>query len=520
MFLRRSTAASRRFFHTEGIKAGQGFGVEGYNRAAFPKLEQDNVHMGSYAKQARTVAKERRAWIIAGLLLLGAAAVAKGRTEVPFIARQQFVGLPRDLDVALGKWEFDAMEEEVLLPEHPVSVKVLGLVDKLLGAMMLYGGRWSYLRDCSEWEWKVCVVVDDEPNAAAIPGGKIFVNTGLLDLLTTKQLALILSHEIAHAVARHGMEGLLVSRLQDFFSNLISAGKRRTGLMQDFYSLAGELPHSRRCEMEADYMGLCIATSAGFVFSQAELEEAFDFGLGLYCSTEGHDYSVVDFDERVREISVAVGGIPVPKEDDDEECTNIYAYGDASGDADGEGADDDATGGRVSEEEVEYLVPPLFVIDIDMEAFESFLSLFSTHPATHSRIDTLTDHLPEVLELYGEAAVSELRASQREEDVITCTAEYAVPENSVAVDTLGGYGEYEKLSREETRQLRREASFRNKVIFAVGVVLCATGLWQGWDRCCAPPLKEEDWVDCDSDSDSFSSSEEVIDLVGDQTGST
>ena len=58
-----------------------------------------------------------------------------------------------------------------------------------------------------EWDWQFTLIENDEPNAFALPGGKVGVNTGLFQVAKNDdQLAAVVGHEVAHAIARHGAE--------------------------------------------------------------------------------------------------------------------------------------------------------------------------------------------------------------------------------------------------------------------------------------------------------------------------
>ncbi len=129
----------------------------------------------------------------------------------------------------------------------------------------------SVLDEQSQWE--VNVFDNPEPNAFALPGGKIGVNTGMLSVAKNQhQLAAVMGHEVGHVLARHSAERLSTDTLV------------KTG-MQAVQTLAGEpspqkqqlmgllglgaqfgltLPFSRKHETEADIIGLELMAKAGF----------------------------------------------------------------------------------------------------------------------------------------------------------------------------------------------------------------------------------------------------------------
>jgi predicted Zn-dependent protease len=122
----------------------------------------------------------------------------------------------------------------------------------------------------AKWEF----VVFDEPktvNAFALPGGKVGVYSGLLDLATTDaELAVVMGHEIGHVTARHGAERMS----QGLLVGVIGAGvgiatnnQRNQDLIRAVYGIGAAgmtLMFSRANESEADYIGIRYAAKAGY----------------------------------------------------------------------------------------------------------------------------------------------------------------------------------------------------------------------------------------------------------------
>ena len=107
------------------------------------------------------------------------------------------------------------------------------------------------------------VVVDDEVNAFATPGGFVYVTTGLLKEADNQaQLASVIAHEIAHINQKHHLKALKRAVLAQGIAE--TAGLNTHTLAQIGYQLAIELPQSREDEYEADHMGLEILRAAGY----------------------------------------------------------------------------------------------------------------------------------------------------------------------------------------------------------------------------------------------------------------
>ncbi|VAW48414.1 Zn-dependent protease with chaperone function PA4632 [hydrothermal vent metagenome] len=130
-----------------------------------------------------------------------------------------------------------------------------------------------------EWrsmQWEVVVFEDDSANAFALPGGKIGVHTGLLDVAETpSQLATVIGHEIAHVLWKHGnqrvsMQMLAQTGLQvaDVMSQQKIKGSTGRQMLMTGLGLGAQvgvmLPFSREHEKEADRYGLHFMAAAGF----------------------------------------------------------------------------------------------------------------------------------------------------------------------------------------------------------------------------------------------------------------
>ena len=128
----------------------------------------------------------------------------------------------------------------------------------------------------SNFDWEYILIENDKViNAWCMPGGKIAVYTGMLNITkNTDGLAAVMGHEIAHAVAKHGVERMSRKRVLDTGTQLIdifSGGKltqvnKATGMNAvGLLSQIGLLnPFSRKQESEADFLGMVIASLSGY----------------------------------------------------------------------------------------------------------------------------------------------------------------------------------------------------------------------------------------------------------------
>ncbi len=125
----------------------------------------------------------------------------------------------------------------------------------------------------SAYQWEVNVFADKAVNAFALPGGKIGVYTGLLQVATTPdQLAAVLGHEVAHVLANHGNERVSVAFAADSGLKIaqVLAGEpteqkaQLLGLLGLGAQVGVLLPYGRTQESEADVLGLEYMARAGF----------------------------------------------------------------------------------------------------------------------------------------------------------------------------------------------------------------------------------------------------------------
>lgn len=131
--------------------------------------------------------------------------------------------------------------------------------------------------DKPDYDWTFQVIVSDEVNAFCLPGGKVFVYTGILGVVGNNdaELAAIIGHEVAHALARHGAERSSQSGLASLG---VAAASVAIGAVTSSGTAAGAamaggsataqlgllLPYSRLQESEADHIGVILAAKAGY----------------------------------------------------------------------------------------------------------------------------------------------------------------------------------------------------------------------------------------------------------------
>ncbi|HEX6141192.1 MAG TPA: M48 family metallopeptidase [Geminicoccaceae bacterium] len=194
----------------------------------------------------------RRLGAIAVVLLLASCESA------PVTGRNQLILLPESQDAALG---LDAWQQ--IKQEQPVSNN-----RQLQQRVERVGRRIAEASGEPGWDWLFTVFQNDEPNAFALPGGKVGVNTGLFKVVENDaQLAAVMGHEVAHAIARHGAERMSQGMLTQLGAAAVGIGTGSGQIAQiaaQAATLGIILPYSRTQESEADEIGLIYMARAGY----------------------------------------------------------------------------------------------------------------------------------------------------------------------------------------------------------------------------------------------------------------
>jgi predicted Zn-dependent protease len=132
------------------------------------------------------------------------------------------------------------------------------------------GERIAKVADRADFQWEFRVVEKDVANAFALPGGKVAVYTGILKYTQTEDgLAVVMGHEVAHALARHGGERVSQSMIAQYGLTAVQVGLGASNplILQGIaaaYGVGVQLPFGRKQESEADHIGLILMAKAGY----------------------------------------------------------------------------------------------------------------------------------------------------------------------------------------------------------------------------------------------------------------
>jgi len=190
-----------------------------------------------------------------------------GRKQLRLISERDMIGM------SLQAYDEFLDTSKVLPDTHKDVIVVRRIGNRIKDAVVKYLTDNGELKRIDGFEWEFNVVNDPTVNAWCMPGGKVVVYTGILPVTKDeKSLAVVMGHEIAHAVARHGNErmsqGLAVQLGGLALSVALSEHAPETqNLFLQSYGIGsnlGMLAYSRNHESEADKLGLVFMAMAGY----------------------------------------------------------------------------------------------------------------------------------------------------------------------------------------------------------------------------------------------------------------
>jgi len=196
-------------------------------------------------------------------------------SKVPITGRKQLNMLPETtlMDMSLTNYKTFLNENKVASSSSSDAQLVKNVGNKIANAVEVFLSNTGQSKRIKNYKWEFNLVNDQTVNAWCMPGGKVVVYSGLLPVSKTEAgLAVVMGHEIAHAIARHGNERMSQQLLvQAGGIGLSVAMSEKPQLTQDLFMLSygvsstlGVLGYSRKHESEADKMGMVFMAMAGY----------------------------------------------------------------------------------------------------------------------------------------------------------------------------------------------------------------------------------------------------------------
>jgi predicted Zn-dependent protease len=209
------------------------------------------------------------------LLVLTLIGFAISCAKVPISGRRQLNLVPEAEMMGMSFQAYkEFLDSNQVLPESNkdvVMVKRIGGNIKTSVEKYLADNKQSKRVEGFDWEFNV--VDQDVVNAWCMPGGKVVVYTGILPVTQDEtSLAVVMGHEIAHAIARHGNERMSQGLALQFGGAALSVAlSQKPALTRNIFlqsygigSQLGSLAYSRNHETEADKLGLVFMAMAGY----------------------------------------------------------------------------------------------------------------------------------------------------------------------------------------------------------------------------------------------------------------
>ncbi len=241
-------------------------------------------------------------------LSLLAALLLSGCYTVPETGRSSFI-IPLGDDVAMGAAAFAEIKGKEKISDNPIANDRVQRIGKRIAAAVgdaLPGAKWEF-------------VVFEAPktvNAFALPGGKVGVYSGLLDLAESDdEVAIVMGHEIGHVTARHGAErmteGVIATGVGLVLDSATKDSKNHDLVLAGYGLAAGGsmLAFSRKHESEADFIGLRYAAKAGYnpmaaiTFWRKMAKEGSGPQMPAFLSTHpSHDRRIADLQAWMPEV--------------------------------------------------------------------------------------------------------------------------------------------------------------------------------------------------------------------------
>jgi predicted Zn-dependent protease len=188
----------------------------------------------------------------------GVAVLLTACATTPYTHRKQLMMVSEPQEDQMGLQAYDEVLKKSKISTDPAGNAMLKRV----------GSRIAAAAEKPDFQWQFTLIDDPKTvNAFCLPGGRVAVYTGILPITQDENgLAVVLSHEVAHALARHGAERISDQLAAGLALDVVMAGKSETtqAIVAQAYGIGVALPFSRKQESEADHIGLILMAKSGY----------------------------------------------------------------------------------------------------------------------------------------------------------------------------------------------------------------------------------------------------------------
>jgi len=209
--------------------------------------------------------------------MVAALLVSCGTTStVPITGRKQNLMVSDQQILSLSNQQYTEYMKTAKPSTNKKNTEMVKRVgQKLATAVTNYLNNNGLSSEVANFQWEFNLVQDQQINAFCMPGGKIVVYEGILPVTQDEtSLAIVLGHEIAHAVAKHSAEQMSTAIRQQYGAQALSVVLSGAGASSGMQSIAGTVfglgakgasaKYSRNHESEADHLGIIFAAMAGY----------------------------------------------------------------------------------------------------------------------------------------------------------------------------------------------------------------------------------------------------------------
>jgi len=211
--------------------------------------------------------KKLYAFFIAILLLFGCVTnPLTGKSTMAFVSNSSL------FPMAFAQYS-EFLSENSVITNTAESEMVVRVGERIAEAAQKWLAAEGFPNYLNDYRWEYNLVSDNAVNAWCMPGGKIVVYTGILPVTQTETgLAVVMGHEVSHALLNHGQQRMSANVLQQLGAITLSIFTDSDLAMAAYgvgSTLLGTLPFSREHESEADRYGLILMAIAGYDPSEA-----------------------------------------------------------------------------------------------------------------------------------------------------------------------------------------------------------------------------------------------------------
>jgi predicted Zn-dependent protease len=217
----------------------------------------------------------KQRWFIQLIVAIVIGSLVWSCSTVPLTGRKRINLMPESEMISMSFTQYDEFLSENPLSTNATQTAMVKKVGKnIAAAVEAYFAQNGWSDQLKGFDWEFNLVADATPNAWCMPGGKVVFYEGILSVTQDEAgMAVVMGHEIAHAVARHGSERMTQQMAAQMGSTALSVvlaekPEQTQTIYQTAFGVATQvgviLPFSRKHEYEADRLGLIFMSMAGY----------------------------------------------------------------------------------------------------------------------------------------------------------------------------------------------------------------------------------------------------------------